>query len=103
MYTVKYIRALSRYRVIARESALFILLKTVWNEGETNMATMRTIPKAVEEIKAKDPKTALTVLGLRRLVRTGELRVTKVGKRAFVSMETLEAFLQGEGGACENR
>ena len=40
MYTVKYIRALSRYRVIARESALFILLKTVWNEGETNMATM---------------------------------------------------------------
>lgn len=66
------------------------------------MATMRTIPKAVEEIKAKDPKTALTVLGLRRLVRTGELRAAKIGKRAFISMESLEAFLRGEGGTYEN-
>lgn len=62
------------------------------------MATMRTLPKAVKEIKERDPEACFSVATLRRWVKEGKLHSVKVGKNFLVSMEAVEAFLSGEQG-----
>lgn len=62
------------------------------------MATMRTVPKAVAEIKAKDPCACLSASTLRRWVKEGKLHSVKVGKNYLVSMEAVEEFLSGAQG-----
>ena len=41
-----------------------------------NIPRMRTIPKAIDELKKLDPDTALTVTALRRMVKQGKLKLT---------------------------
>lgn len=65
------------------------------------MATMRTIPKAAEELKKKDPGTPISVGVLRRRVKAGKVQVVTVGKFPLINMEALEAML--EGRAYEDR
>ena len=63
------------------------------------MATMRTIPKAAEELKKKDPSTPISVGVLRRWVKAGKVQVVTVGKFPLVNMEALEAMLEGRAYA----
>ena len=63
-------------------------------------AKMRTLPKAMEEIKQLDPDTALTLSTLRLLVKRGELPVVHIRNRQLIDMDTLTAYLKGSVTAC---
>lgn len=58
-------------------------------------AKMRTLPKAIEEIKQLDPDTALTLSTLRLLVKRGELPVVHIRNRQLIDMDVLTAYLKG--------
>ncbi len=62
------------------------------------MARIRTLPKAVEECKKKDPGSCSTLNALRQWVRQGLIPSTRAGKNFLVDMEKLEAFVS-RGGA----
>ncbi len=66
------------------------------------MAKIRTLPKAVEEYKKKDPDSCVTLYALRQWVKLGLVSSTRAGKNFLVNMDELEAFLSGGGAACEN-
>lgn len=57
---------------------------------------MRTINEAAEHFKAIDPYTALTRTAVRRLVNTGAVPSVRIGNKALVSLEALDAYLRGE-------
>lgn len=59
------------------------------------MVRMRSIPKAVAEIRVKDPETNITAGILRRWVKEGKLPMIKTGKNFLVNMELLENYLAG--------
>ena len=63
------------------------------------MAKMRSIPKAVEEIRAKDPETCISLCVLRRRVKEGKVPSRKTGKNYLVNMDALEAYMAGGGVA----
>lgn len=63
------------------------------------MATMRTLPKAVEYIKEKDPDSSISLSTLRFWVKSGAIPCVKAGRYQLVSMEVLEDFLGGSIGA----
>lgn len=67
------------------------------------MPIMRTPPKAVEEIKKKDPSSSITLAALRRWIKSGEVPSVRVGRNALVDMDKLEAFLSDGGGAYADR
>lgn len=56
------------------------------------MATLRTIPQAVAEYKARDPQTILTETRLRRMVKRGDIPHKKFGKAFVISMESLDQY-----------
>ena len=56
------------------------------------MRKMRGINDAYEEIIKKDPDSAITKTGFRRLVREGQIAHISVGKKKLVSMEDVYAF-----------
>jgi len=60
---------------------------------------MRSIPKAVEEIRKKDPETCISVCVLRRWVKEGKVSARKTGKNYLVNLDTLEAYMAGGGSA----
>ena len=57
---------------------------------------MRTINEAAEHFKSIDPHTALTKTAVRRLVNTGAVPSVRIGNKALVSLEALDAYLRGE-------
>ena len=57
---------------------------------------MRTAPEAIAEIKAVDPKTALTERALRRMINSGELPSVNVGNKKLVNLDKLFEYLNGE-------
>lgn len=59
------------------------------------MARIRTLPKAVEEIKAKDPGTSVNITALRRWVKEGKIRSFDGGKSPFVDLDELERMVAG--------
>lgn len=65
------------------------------------MARMRSIPKAVEEIRTKDPETCISVCALRRWVKEGKVPSVKTGKNFLVNVDALERYM--EGAACNDR
>lgn len=62
------------------------------------MSKIRTLPKAVEEYKAKDPGSCITLNALRQWVKLGYVHSTRAGKNFLVDMDELEAFF-ARGGA----
>jgi hypothetical protein len=65
-------------------------------KGEINaMARIRTIPKAVEEMKQKDPNTCINITGLRRWVKAGRIRSFDGGKSPLVDLDELERMVTG--------
>ena len=61
------------------------------------MVRIRTIPKAVEEIKAQDPGSYINERLLRRWVKDGTIKPVK-GSYAYtlVNLDELERFLADE-------
>ncbi len=59
------------------------------------MAKMRSLPKAVEEIRAKDPETCISVCVLRRWAKEGKVPTVKTGKNFLINMDALEAYMSG--------
>lgn len=57
------------------------------------MPRMRTLPKAVEEIRRMDPDSAFTLHALQRLVKQGKIPVTKVESRRLVNLNQLLEYL----------
>lgn len=59
------------------------------------MARIRTIPKAVEEIKKKDPSSAVTYNTLRRWVHEGRVNSFDGGKCKLVDLDEVERMVSG--------
>ena len=58
------------------------------------MARMRTIAKAVEEIRNGDPGTCITETTLRTWLKMGMIPHVMVGRVALLNMDELEKFLE---------
>lgn len=56
---------------------------------------MRTLPQAVEELKAADPDSAITVSLLRILVKRGEIPVVPIRNRQLVNMDIVLDYFNG--------
>lgn len=56
---------------------------------------MRTLPKAAEELKEKDPNTGLTYGTLRRWVKEGRIKSFDGGKCKLVDLDELERLVYG--------
>lgn len=67
------------------------------------MPRVRTLPKAVEEVKKKDPGTCVTLARLRRWVKEGKIVSVYSGTTALVDVDALEAFVSGGGVAHADR
>lgn len=63
------------------------------------MARMRTAAGVMEIIRAQDPDTEVTMCYLRRLIKSGKVPVTKVGKKLLVDADKVIAYIAaGEQG-----
>lgn len=60
-----------------------------------NAARIRSFSKAIEEIKAEDPNTSLSLHGLKTLAENGQISTVKVGNRTYVEMNQLMDELSG--------
>ena len=59
------------------------------------MARVRTINKGYDEYREKDPGTALTRTGFRRLVTSGQVPSVRVGQKYLIDMDIIEEYLRG--------
>ena len=57
---------------------------------------MRTIAKALEEISAADPNTALTQNQLRKLVKSGAIPCVHAGRHTLINLDILIAYLASD-------
>lgn len=54
---------------------------------------MRTLPEAMEELKAADPNTAYTLRALRAAVNKGEIPIVAVGNKRLINLDALFEML----------
>lgn len=59
------------------------------------MARMRSLPKAAEELKAKDPGTDISYWVLRRWVKEGKIPSVQTGRNHLIDLDKLETFMEG--------
>lgn len=59
------------------------------------MVHTRTIREAAAYFQASDPHTCLTETAIRTLLRTGAVPSARVGRKYLVTLEALEAYLEG--------
>lgn len=57
---------------------------------------LRIVTEAYAELKKDDPYTALTLTGLRRMVRSGEIPTISVGRKKLIDYDKLIQYLSGE-------
>lgn len=60
------------------------------------MPQMRLIKEAFQQIKEDDPQTALTMNGLKSLVRIGKIPSIKIGRKTLVNYNALIEFLSAQ-------
>ena len=72
--------------------------KTIKRGGEY-MARLRTINKAYDEIKAKDPDTAVSRRMFRDIVRSGMIPSIARGNRSLVDVDVAESCLLNMAGS----
>lgn len=59
---------------------------------------VRTVPKAVKEIKAADPNSFVNEKMLREFIKAGYIKRIECGYKYFlVDLDELERFLEGGG------
>ena len=63
------------------------------NETENRIPRMRTLPKAMEEIKEADPGTQLTLATIRKLVDRGLIGTVPLGNYRLIDLDKLFALL----------
>ena len=70
------------------------------NEQQTKqtLPRMRTLAKAIEEIKAEDPNTALTQNQLRVLVKSGAIPSVHAGRHTLINLDLLIAYIHPRAG-----
>lgn len=61
------------------------------------MFRIRLIKEAYQEIKDKDPDTAITMYYIRNLIVSGTVPSTKAGRKYLVNMDILENYLSNPG------
>lgn len=59
------------------------------------MIRTRTIREAAAYFQEADPHTCLTETVIRTLLRTGAIPSARVGRKYLVTIEALEAYLEG--------
>lgn len=59
------------------------------------MVRTRTIREAAAYFQEADPQTCLTETAIRTLLRTGAVPSARVGRKYLVTIEALEAYLEG--------
>ena len=59
------------------------------------MIHTRTIREAAAYFQESDPQTCLTETAIRTLLRTGAVPCARVGRKYLVTIEALEAYLNG--------
>ena len=57
---------------------------------------LRSVSETVNEIKANDPGTRLTVYLLRKMIKRGIVPVTMVTNRQYIDLDSLPDFLTGK-------
>lgn len=57
------------------------------------MSKIRTLSKAITELKENDPNCCLTLSALRRMIRNDEIPYTKSGIKYLVDIELLPKIL----------
>ena len=57
------------------------------------MIRIRMMKEAFEEIKKADPRTAITMNYIRRLILSGAIPSIRVGNRHLINMDDLEDYL----------
>lgn len=57
---------------------------------------VRTIKGAFEEIKARDPKTDITMYAIRQIVKEGKIPYIRSGKKYLINVETLLDYISGK-------
>ena len=62
------------------------------------MVRTRTIREAAAYFQETDPHTCLTETAIRTLLRTGAVPSARVGRKYLVTIEALEAYLEGSVG-----
>ena len=62
-------------------------------EERKQLPRMRTIKKAIAEIRANDPETSFSETRLRKLINSGVIPALKDGQRYLVDMNVLYAVL----------
>ena len=65
------------------------------------MQRLRTLPEAINELKAQDPDTAFTLWALRRLIAEGEIPAIRSGRKPLVSIESIEKYVNSKLGGRE--
>lgn len=62
-------------------------------EKEASIPRMRTISEAAQEIKALDPRTAITEYHIRQLAVSGVIPRVKAGKKYLINLDTLIEYM----------
>ncbi len=57
---------------------------------------MRTIKKAIEEIKELDPNTALNESQLRQMVKAGKIQKVTAGRHTLINLDLLIEYLASD-------
>lgn len=57
---------------------------------------IRTIRGAFEEIKARDPKSDITMYAIRRMVKNKEIPSVRSGKKYLINVEKLIDYINGK-------
>lgn len=65
-------------------------------QAKQTLPRMRTLAKAIEEIKAEDPNTALTQNQLRVLVKSGAIPSVHAGRHTLINLDLLIAYLASD-------
>lgn len=68
----------------------------------TNLARMRTIDQAIEQLRKDDPQSSLTRHALRQMVLTGHVPHVKAGSKYLLNYDGLLAVLAGETKTVES-
>lgn len=56
---------------------------------------IRTIKGALEEIKARDPKSEITMYAIRRMIKNNEIPFIRSGKKYLLNVEKLIDYING--------
>lgn len=62
---------------------------------------LRLISEAYNDIKEQDKNTALTLYGLKRLVKEGVIPSVKIGTKTLIDISKLPLYLEGKNPASE--